>query len=71
MEKCSLLPSEREQLERLANDTDDPLLANAIHLILRGSFLPAPVVQCMLNGCAALLDAHDAAKRVLSKKRLE
>jgi len=60
-----MLVSEREQIEKLAAETDDPLLANALLLVLRGATLPAPVVQCILNGCAALLDAHDVAKRML------
>lgn len=59
---------ERKILGDLANDTEDVLLASAIHLLLRGATLPAPVVQCILNGCAALLDAHDVAKRVLKRK---
>lgn len=68
MEKCTMLDSERAILEKLHVDTEDPLLSIAISLVLRGASLPAPVVQCILNGCAALLDAHDAAKRVLRRK---
>lgn len=64
-----MLDSEREQIEQLAADTEDQLLANALLLVLRGATLPAPVVQCILNGCAALLDAHDAAKRVLGRNK--
>jgi hypothetical protein len=69
MEKCTMLDSEREILEQLAAKTDDPLLGLTLTLVLRGASLPAPVIQCFLNGCAAMLDAHDVAKRVFGGKK--
>ena len=63
MNNCSMTPSERAMLEKLAAETDDPLLSNAILLLLRGATLPTPVVQRILNGCAALLDGYDALRR--------
>jgi hypothetical protein len=55
---------EREQLQELAANTADPLLANAILLILRGESLPPPVASRLLNACASLLDAHDYAAKL-------
>lgn len=57
---------ERAQLEKIAADTEDPLLAIALQLVLRGAELPAPVVQRLLNACSALLDGYDAMKRKFS-----
>ncbi len=62
---CTMLQSEREKLMEIASSTEDPLLSNAILLILRGSTLPHPVVQCLLNAGAAMLDAHDRARRII------
>jgi hypothetical protein len=62
-----MLPSEREQLEKLAASTTDPLLQNAILLLLRGESLPPAVVTRLLNAGASLLDAHDMAIRMLGK----
>ena len=60
-----MLDSEREQIEKLASETDDPLLANALLLVLRGATLPAPVVQRLLNACSALLDGYDVLRRII------
>lgn len=62
---CGMLDSERAQLMKLAAETDDPMLSNAILLILRGSALPQPVVQRLLNAGAMMLDAHDVAKKIV------
>lgn len=67
MNTCKLDPSERKQLEKMASETDDPLLESALLLVLRGSTLPAPVIQRVLNGCASLLDGYDAMKRRFGK----
>lgn len=56
--------ADRQQLEELAANTADPLLSNAILLILRGESLPPPVASRLLNACASLLDAHDYAQKL-------
>jgi hypothetical protein len=62
------IPSEdREKLHEIANNTTDDLLPLAISLILRGSMLPKPVAQRLLNAGAAMLDAHDVAKRIVGR----
>lgn len=65
---CDIPPEDRAKLEEIAATTSDRLLSNALVLILRGAYLPQPVVQRLLNAGAALLDAHDAAMRFTNRK---
>jgi hypothetical protein len=63
------IPAEdRDKLTNIAHHTSDPLLSNALLLILRGADLPKPVAQRLLNAGAAMLDAHDAAKKFLGRQ---
>jgi hypothetical protein len=68
---CDVNSPDFRTVAELAHTTADPDLSAALTLIIRGHALAHPVKRALLNAAACMMDAHDAAAGLFSRKGIE